>query len=270
MNQTTRQLIDTHTQLAAARNILAATGKSPRQLGDESRRKVIEWIYRWGYTSPTLIQTLLKRTAGGYGQKLVRQGWLKSTKTESGVPVAYLTLTEQGLQEAERHARKLHRYSELDPYKVNQQQIRHYLMAQRATLDGINQRVIAQFATERMFAQAGDKSGQKRPDVIWLTKTDLRIGIEIELSSKWGRDLDEFIMGIVRALESAGNKPVKYSRFAVISDSKAILENYRIAVQPGAALPIWKKNQRQHWVIEKTVSVPDWLIKKIDFQLIGE
>lgn len=270
MNQTTRQLIDTHTQLAAARNILAATGKSPRQLGDESRRKVIKWLYHWGYTSSTLVQLLLDRTAGGYAQKLAKQGWLTATKTVSGNPTAYFTLTEQGLQEAERISCALYRYPEIDNYKVNQQQIRHYLIAQAATLNGLHAGIIARYETERMFAQSGDESGVKRPDVVWHTQAGLKIAVEIELTAKWGRDLDEFVLAIGRALQSTENRCASYNRFAIISDSPAIIERYRAAMQPGVNLSIWKKNQRNHWGIEKTGSVPDWLINKIDFQLIGE
>lgn len=269
-NQTAQPIIKTHAQLAAARNILAATEKSPRQLGEESRRKVIEWIYHWGYTSSTLIQILLGRTSGGYANKLAHQGWLTATKTESGIPNAYYTLTEQGLEQAERHAVSVYRHLEIDPYRVKQQQIRHYLIAQNATLNGLHMGIIARYETERMFARSGDKFGVKRPDVVWHTQACLKIAVEIELTAKWGRDIDEFVLGIARALQSTENKSASYSRFAIISDSKAIIERYRAAMQPGAELSIWKKNQRSHWVIEKTVSVPDWLINQIDFQLIGE
>ena len=270
MNQTAQQLTDTHSQLAAARNILAATGKSPRQLGVESRRKVIEWLYHWGYTSSTLIQLLLDRTSGGYAQKLAKQGWLTATKTVSGSPTAYFTLTEQGLQEAERLSCALYRYPEIDNYKVNQQQIRHYLIAQAATLNGLHAGIITRYETERMFAQSGDKSGVKRPDVVWHTQAVLKIAVEIELSAKWERTLDEFVLSITKALHSSENIPARYNRFAIISDSKAIIERYRAAMQPGVNLTIWKKNQRSHWVIDKTIPVPNWLINKIDFQLIGK
>lgn len=255
-------------QLAEARNALAATGKSPRQIGDESRRKIVDWIYRWGYTSPSLIQQLLGRTSGGYARNLARQGWLVSTKTESRRPAAYYTLSELGLQEATRFSNDLYRYPELDSYRVNQQQIRHYLIAQSATLNGLHLGEIIHYETERMFFPSGDKAGMKRPDVVWHTQTGTKIGVEIELSAKWGKDLDKFVLDIERALESTQNKPASYNRFAIISDSKAIIDRYRTAMQPSADLSIWKKNQRHHWVVDKTISIPSWLIGKIDFHLI--
>lgn len=256
-------------QLAAARAILAATGMSPRQLGVESKLKVIAWTYRWGYTSATIVQLLLKRTSAGYAQRLARQGWLISTKTVSGIPASFFTLSEQGLQEAERHSTSLYRYPEINPYKVNQQQIRHYLLAQTATINALMMSLIVSYETERMFAKDGDRLGEKRPDVVWQNQKAQRIAVEIELSAKWGRDLDEFVLGIVRALQSSNDKPAKFSRFAIVTDSPAIQKRYSNAMQPGTDLSLWKKDNRQHWAIEKTVKVPDWLINKVDFHLLG-
>jgi hypothetical protein len=269
MNDQVREMTKIKSQLAAARAVLAATGKNPHQLGVESRLKVIEWIYRWGYTSATIVQLLLGRTSAGYAQKLARQCWLVATKTKTGIPNLFFTLSEQGRQEAERHSITLYRYSEIDPYKVNQQQIRHYLIAQSSTINALNAGVITGYETERMFSGEGDKSGVKRPDIVWVTKAGLRIGGEIELSAKWARDLDDFVLGIARALQSGGDKPAQYNRFVIVSDSPAIINRYRAAMQPGATLSMWKKDQRGHWVIDKTTKVPDWLFGKIDFHLIG-
>jgi len=173
-----------------------------------------------------------------------------------------------GLQEAERFAPELYRYPESDPYKVNQKLLRHNLLAQKITVEAIRTGLVSSFETERMFAQDGDKSGVKRPDVVLVTTNNLRIGIEVELSAKWSRDLDDFVLGILRALDTSTHKS-HYSRFTVASDSPAIIDRYKKAMVPGARLNIWVKNQRNHWVVDKTISVPDWLIQKVDFKLIG-
>lgn len=121
-------------QLAAARFALASTGKSPKEIGIQSRLKTFELIYRCGYTSASIGQVLVNKTSGGYLKKLADQGWLRATKTESGSPLSYFTLSEKGLEEAERHSSALYKYLEIDPYKVNQQTIRHNLIAQYSTL----------------------------------------------------------------------------------------------------------------------------------------
>ena len=252
----------------AARAALAECGASPRKISLESRMTIINWIYFWGYTSSSIIQDRLGKSSGGYGNKLAAQGWLNATKTESGIPRVYFTLTEMGLQEAERFAPELYRYPESDPYKVNQKLLRHNLLAQKITVEAIRTGLVSSFETERMFAQDGDKSGVKRPDVVLVTTNNLRIGIEVELSAKWSRDLDDFVLGILRALDTSTHKS-HYSRFTVASDSPAIIDRYKKAMVPGARLNIWVKNQRNHWVVDKTISVPDWLIQKVDFKLIG-
>ncbi len=255
-------------QLAAARAVLSATGKSPRQIGEESRLAVIQWVYHWGYSSATSIQELLERTAAGYAQKLARQGWLQAVNTESGTPKCYFTLSELGLQEAERHAERLLRYPEIDPYRVNQKLIRHDLIAQYATINALNAGLAVDYLTDRMFNQSGNKAGEKIPDVVWVTVSGLHIGVEVELSAKWDRDLDQFVIGVIRALMPQNDKPAKYDRFAIITDSPAIKKRYSDAFQPDADLSIWKKDDRQHWVIDKTIKIPAWVISKVDFRLL--
>lgn len=255
-------------QLAEARSALARLGKSPRQIGDEARLQVLEWIYRWGYSSATIIQLLLNRTSAGYATKLVKQGWLISTKSESGMPKAYFTLSPSGLAEVERHASELLRYQEIDPYRVNQKLIRHNLVAQRATINAINAGLATEYQTERMLTTIGNQTGTKLPDIVLKSSSNLRIAIEIELSAKWERDLDQFVLGIAHAIQTRNSQPARFDRFAIISDSPAILERYRAAMQPNSPLKLWSKNQRSHWVSDKATTVPNWLIEKVDFQLI--
>lgn len=255
-------------QLSAARAVIAETGKSPRQLGLDARKKIFDWIYRWGYTSSTIGQDLVNRTSGGYLQKLTNHDWLVSTKTKSGVPLAYFTLSEMGLQEAERHSDELCKYVEINQYRVDQLKIRHYLIAQKLTLNAIKSGFITDYETERMFAKELHKYAVKCPDAVWITRGGHRYGVEVELSAKWRMDLDMFIFGIVRALQSHENEVKSFSRFVIISDSPAIIRRYTNAMQPGQPLSIWEKSERGHWVVQTTINVPDWLIKKVDFKLI--
>lgn len=267
-NEATKELTKAEAQLAAARAVLTATGKSPRQLGEESRLRVIDWVYRWGYASSAIVQELLGRTSAGYAPKLVRQNWLVATKTSSGVPEMIFTLSELGIQEAERNSSDLYRYPELDPYKVNQLQIRHYLLAQSVTINALNAGAIVDFETERMFSQVVDKQGVKRPDIVWITPNKRRFAIEIELSKKWDRDLDTFIFCTLKALNSSKKKSARFDRFMVFTQSAAIESTYKKRIQPETALNLWRKNKRGHWIVARTIKVPGWLIGKIDFKLL--
>ncbi len=119
-----------------------------------------------------------------------------------------------------------------------------------------------------MLFVEGDKFGQKRPDIVWIAKSRLRIGVEIELSAKWSQKLDEFILRIAAGLTSIEGKLSTYDRFMIASDSAAIIDRYKESTKIGALVSTWKKSPRNHWIQDKTEPVPDWLASKIDFYLI--
>jgi hypothetical protein len=266
MEQTTPDAKPSRT--AAARAALLASGVNPHQRGQQHQREILSWIYRWGWTSSGLIQQLARRTAGGLAQRYADKGLLVQTKTVSGQPRHYYTLSGSGLEYVEgRCVENLLRYKELDPFRVNQQTLRHYLLAQTVTLNALQANSIAAFITERE-AGVADSDGHKRPDVSWILQSGAKVGIEIELSSKWGRDADDFVLGVWRALNATPEQPARYARFAVITDSPAIKKRYRELFAPGATAQTWEKNERHHWVVTKKLRVPDWLQGKVDFKLV--
>jgi hypothetical protein len=249
-------------QLKLARAKLRETGQSPTVIGKSNLLKTLLLIYLWGYTIPSIVQLFLGITRGGYLQKLTEQGWLRKVKTESGNPQAIYTLTESGVAEAERHAAIQIRYIEIDPYRINQQLLRHNLLAQEITINALISGVIDDYQSERMLSTQ-DKPGQKRVDACWLKSTTIKIGIEIELSKKWDRKLDQFVSGVINALENN-----IYNQFIIFSDSTAIIVGYSTAMKAGSPLKTWKKDQKGFWKVEKTDVVPDWLLNKVSFQLI--
>lgn len=236
-------------------------GQSPRARGRDKQARVLEWVYRWGHSTADVIRQVSAQQANGYAKRLVEKGFLRATKTASGMPKLYYTLTESGLQEVERHAVELHNYSELDPYRVNQQQIRHYLIAQRATITALQNDSIDDFRTERMTGEA-DTAGKKRPDVTWLLPDDSRWGVEIELTGKWGQRQDQFVYEIYRALVQGD-----YSRFCVVTDSMGLEARYRASFAR-ESVSVWTKNDRGRWEIDNEVDLPAWLKDHVTFVLI--
>lgn len=246
-------------QLRIAREKLKDSGQNPTEIGKLNRLKILLLIYMWGYTSPTIAQIFLGITRGGYLQKLTDQGFLKKIRIESGLPQFVYTLSVIGLQEAERNADQFIRYVELNGFK--QDKVYHNLLAQTVTINSLKEGVIDSYLSERMLA-AQDELGQKRVDVAWIKNT-IKIGVEIELTKKWERDLDDFVLKIITAIQSR-----KYSQFIIFSDSPAIIAGYSSAMKAGSPLKIWKKDQKGFWKVEKIDVVPDWLLNKVSFQLI--
>ena len=265
----TTEKFDRHAQLAAARAALAASGKSPRELALEARQNVLQWIYRWGFTSTAILSDLLDKSAGVTVKRLVDQGWLRSTKTRSGTPTAFITLSEQGHEEAIRHADTLLPYPELDPYRINQALLRHNLLTQQLTCRSWMNNEIMGFQTEKELSCEGDQPNVKRPDAVWQDAGSL-IAVEVELSAKWDRDLDQFIMGVILALQEGEDHLSRYDKFLIFSDSAAILSRYKTSMSAGTPLNLWKKNSRGHWEITKTVEVPEWLAGWVEFRMIED
>lgn len=235
-------------------------GESPRARGQAKLDRALDWLYRWGFSSATLLRDVSGQQANGFARRLIEHGFAQETRTLSGQPRSYLTLTRLGLAECERKALTLYPYPEADPYRVNQQTMRHYLIAQRATLNSMAQGLITGYETERQFAHA-DVRGQKRPDVVWLSG-EARWGIEVELTAKWSRQLDEFVLNICRAIASG-----RYTRFFVLTDSPAIQTRYQNALR-AETVPEWLKNNRGHWQQHQLVQLPAWLPDRVQILLL--
>ena len=258
---------NTNHKMAALRKKLADTGKSPTLLGQEAILNEIEWLRRFGFSTPSILQEVVKRTTGGQGKKLVDKGLAIRTPTPYKNPTCYFTLTRYGLDLANSNAEELYRYKEINPIKVNKDTFLHDMTAQTLTVNALNTGAIFDFQTERMLDRDGDKARVKKPDVVWLSKIG-RFALEVELSGKWGQDLDEFILKIILALTANEAELPMYDGFIIAAVNQKLIDRYRDALMPGMSIGLWEKNYRNHWQIEKRIQVPEWLIDKVEFQLI--
>lgn len=241
-------------------------GESPRARGEAKKRRVLLWLLRWGYSSADIIRQVAAQANNGYALRLVRANLLREVKTNGRIPAKLYVLTRDGLELAIRHSEMALRYPEIDPARINQGQMGHYLKAQSVTVNAIRLGRIADYMTERMFSDG--KAGEKRSDVIWVTKDLRNIGVEIERSPKWHRSLDQFVYRLMNAINGNSKQSVQISEAAVVTESKAILTRYKKAIEPGATINIWEKNpSRGIWEAKRKMVVPDWLSKKVYFFL---
>jgi hypothetical protein len=257
---------DALAKLAKARE--AMQGMSPRARGAEKSRLALNWIYVWGWSSSAILDLVTDGKRTGLSARLVRQKLIASTKTESGggvagIPVNMLTLTSVGLDEVERLREDLLNY-EIDPYRIDQSKLRHDYLAQRATVTSLKNQTILDFKTPHELAAKSAK-GVKQPDVLWIRPDKIRMGIEVELSAKWDRKLDEFVLRCLQSLQKNQTNPMpnEVDEIAVVSDSKAIVKRYSKAFTAGEDLTIWGKNERGFWSQKKTISIPEAVTGKI-------
>lgn len=245
------------------------SGQSPRARGEEKTRLALDWIYRWGWASPSIVDRLSGAVRRGLAARLVRQGLLVATRTESagavrGVPAKILTLSESGQAEVERWRSSLIPYSR-DPYRIRQDLLRHNQLAQQVTATSLLNGSIRAFLTEQEIANRSEVA-QKQPDVVWVHASGKRCAVEVELTAKWGRQFDQFVSSCLLAL--AGTN-ARYDLIAIISDSPAILRRYAAAFEPGYRYRTWERDARGHWQSVGTREVPAWarervLCKRVD------
>jgi hypothetical protein len=259
-------------RLAKAR--AAMQGMSPRARGAEKAKVALDWIYRWGWASPNMLDLVTDGKRTGLAARLVRLKLVTSTKTESGggvkgIPIFMLTLTQLGIEEVERWREDFFEY-DIEPYRIDQTKLRHDQIAQTATMSALKNKTIYDFKTPREVAAKSAKE-VKQADAIWIQNDGKRIGIEVELSAKHSRKLDQFVWSCIKSLQKTPNnpKPNEVDAVALVSDSPAILKNYSDAFKVGETLQLWEKNERGFWSHGSTIKVPEWIKGKFVCQLIG-
>lgn len=241
---------------------------SAHAMGEAHRKRVTTWTYLWGFTTAGLIRLLLQKEAYGWTTSAIKRGLLRATNTASGSPRQIITLTEKGQALAEQHLPEHFDYVEREPHKINQSTIWHQLLTQRVSIEALNAGDITGVLTERQDA-VRSRRGEKRPDVVWRLPDNQRAGVEMELTGKWDRRLDDFVTSIGVALSpTADGRRPRFDRFIVITDSDAIVKRYSAAFKQGAHVRLWGKNRRGQWEVDHVEEVPQWLHEKVEFRVI--
>ena len=237
-------------------------GMSPRARGKHKEQLALKWIYKWGWSAPSVIDSLAGNVGRGLSSRLVKRGLLIETRTGNGgitkgVPSKILTLTRTGLNDVERLLDKdeLLPY-ELDPHKIKQDFLRHGLYAQKVTANVMGSEKFIGFQTEKEIQRIAE-SGVKQHDVIWHID-NARIGVEIELTAKWNRPFDQFIIGCAQSITSGA-----VNQLFLISDAPAIIKRYKQALTGGNQIPRWEQNKKRFWEINGSFTLPEGIERKV-------
>lgn len=223
--------------LAAARKE-ALAGKSPRARGEEKKRIVLDWVYRWGYSSPAILDYLVSKSRRGFCKKLVDHDLLIETPTIFFEPRKKITLSKTGIAIAEKYSNLILNYQS-DPDRYSQQTMVHSLACQLITINSIKKKAIIGFKTEIELAAKSVK-GKKQPDIIWEIEGGELIAVEVELTSKHNRAFHQFITGCCNQLDFV-------SGIVIASNSQSILDKYEKAFEPGTLIPTYQKNERGNY-----------------------
>jgi hypothetical protein len=250
-------------RLAQARHELAAQGISTRALGRERLLEACRWVYRWGWSAPAIVD-LLGGSRRGLARRAVEAGLMQETATSAGgvledVPKKILTLADEGIAFVEKHLTEDELLEPEDALRVNQANLRHDFLVQKATIKNLKAGKITGFQTPKELAEQSRRD-EKIPDAVWIMPDGRKRAIELELTAKFKRRLDDFVWGIILSLSGS---PPKFDGYCIVSDSAAILSRYKAAFRPGQKVARWERDKQSHWRIRELEEVPEWVQAKI-------
>ena len=261
---------------------------SPRQRGVERTEEALEWVYKWGWSTPTVLEIQAGTFRSGLAARLVKNGFLNRIQAPSGginsTPSFLLTLTEKGFEEAVRITDKLLQY-ETDPHRINLKNVTHDEIVQRVTalrLWGDGGAQIGEYLTPKSLAH-WNQNQIKIPDVIWKidqngeTKT---IAVELELTPKFAVEFDRFIDMVAGLVDgrnlNADKKPI-FDGVEIYSKSPALIRKYKASLFEGSRTPVWQKEPGKtgRWkkVLDKNgdpiyITITKQASEKINFTLL--
>ena len=236
-------------------------GKNSHQQFQHKLNNALLWLYHNGYASDDVICTVAGQKKRGFGKHLVRKGYCAETKTKSGSPKFFYTLSKHGHDHATALVNEpMHIEKYLTPLKLSQNNLEHDLLTQRISLRAIKKYEF-RFRSKYQTSLAHLK-GQKIPDALWIDRHNFKIAVEVELSQKFGRQLDETVAAIVNSIEQG-----IFDCYFFFVRSPAITTNYSRKMQGGTKIPIWYKDHKNMWIksSEIQLTVPGWVKDKVFF-----
>ena len=244
-------------RMQAGVQAMVASGKSPRARGIQKTTAALYWIYSWGWSSSYILGHLTGTARGtALAIRLEANGWIKRTPIRivshyQVAPSDVLTITHAGVAELTVLLGELPRTVRSSwTDRVPKKDMIHDLRVQQLTLEYMGRcpgacldpAIIQEHGRVKTFMtplhpELGT-SEVKRPDAIWVMEDGCWLAIELELSPKWDRELDQFTSRHID-LQRREVKPI----YALVTffASSATEKRYREAMRPGAPVKPW------HW-----------------------
>lgn len=222
--------------------------QSPLARGREKLIATLTWLYCWHATAGPIVRELLGTTQTNYLSELEKKGYVRSLNAPTLLCGRAYILTKDGVNAAAAALGRELQYS-VHPSSVAHATLKHDLCVQRACLN-VHKRGLT-VAPARFLS--ADNDG-KIPDAIVTGPAGERIAVEIELSGKWSRELEQTLASHLRALANGQWEKVVY-----VSNSQAILERYQNRLK--LEIPEWYKAQNPHtherWIRGEPRAVSD-------------
>jgi len=227
---------------------LISTCDNNRRLGQLRLYSALDWCFRWQFTTAEQIAALLTSRDRRHYRWLAsweRHGLIRRTPTLSPIAREIITLTPFGvttLQSALGNIgddELLLRYQH-DVSRINLNNLTHSIAVQMAVLLLVGANKIDRYATEHELSQISRK-GVKQPDAILGNSENVHIALEVELTPKNRRLLDQAIaanLNLIRNKEATG---VWY-----VSHLRSILDRIQNLLDSGE-ISVWERDNQYKW-----------------------
>lgn len=214
--------------------------RSPRAIGEARARAALAWIRRWGWSSPSVIETLIRSHRRGICARLTRSGLIEAvdqvyTASLAPLPRKIIRLTKAGLDIAETICDAPCVYDDICRPKL--QQIYHDIKVQEIVANLISG--VDDIIYTGPEAMAKTKSG-KIPDAV-ISLDGKKIAIELELTKKRA---DEFCFGLISICRSIMDK--RYDGYYIVCGNKSIAKRYLSAIAPGRYIDVYERGANRH------------------------
>lgn len=267
-------------QMQALRAALEAAlaGRTSREVGREKDLAALRWVYRWGWSSPAVVDLVASPGRRGVCARLRKRGLLVAHPTPGGgglkgVPAEVVLLSEDGVAEVEAELPEsaILPYPPSDGRAVPWHQIRHDTLVQLWTARKLAADTITDYTTPRELMGRPSGNGVKQPDAVWWLADDgLAVAVELELTAKKDRELHQAALAIITAVhpgsDTKANGP--YDAVAILSHSQALLDRYRRLLTPGATITKYERGRDRHYKAAGAVKCPDWIRERVLFEKV--
>lgn len=189
---------------------------APKERSIAKVRVVVSLMYGWHTTAKPLVKEVLSTSETAYLSELERKGLVKRVNAPSLLCGCVYMLTAEGVSAAATVRGEELPYS-VNPASISHSLLKHNLAAQRIA---IMAEANGHKVTPGRLLSA--ERGGKIPDaLIHRQDTGETIALELELTGKWGDELEQTLNALLLAMTEG-----KWQRVLYTSNSEALLRRY--------------------------------------------
>lgn len=232
------------------------SGVTPHQAGRRKREAALSWILHCDYSTEAILRQKLGIAETGYAAELARKGLLQIVQTPAIRGNRIYKLTDDGLSMALSRVDDLVDY-DTDPLQIRHQLIKHSLAVQTAVLALPR---VTRFLPERLIEMPSTPGG-KRPDALIETESARGVwfAVEVELTPKRGRILDQTMLSILQAIEAG-----RYAGVVYVTNIPGIVKAYQAHLN--APITTWARDPKSgRWYAQEKITFPERIRSRVRF-----